>query len=246
MIIKKTFLISLSLLFCVLCNAQTLKQAISESSRPQRESEKTSYVDLGLSVKWATCNIGASKPEEYGNYYVWRETSTKSTYEWRTYKCFNDNYKTQITYVTSSSFRTFDENVIDFGMPYFNNTTLGKSADVANITLGGKWRMPTFEEWKELVTMCTCTWTIVNGVVGYKVEAVNGNSIFLPAAGSRNDMDFRKVGHFGYYWSSSLDNNDWDKAHIVRFDSYGFTSRLYSYDRFEGYGLSVRPVVGSE
>ena len=134
------------------------------------------YVDLGLSVKWATCNVGANTPEEYGNYFAWGETTTKSSYS-------NTNYK-------YSS----------------NPSTLPLSADVAHVNWGGNWRMPTKAEQDELrnSSNCTWTWTTQNGVKGYKVTSKkNGNSIFLPAAGYCKSGSLSGAGYYSLFWSSS-------------------------------------------
>ena len=186
------------------------------------------YVDLGLSVKWATCNIGASKPEEYGNYYAWGETETKSLYTWSTYKHCNGSYDTQTKYCTDSDYGTVD-----------NKTTLDKSDDVAYTTLGGKWRMPTDAEWTELRTQCNWTWVTYSGVKGYKVEASNGNSIFLPAAGSRDGSNLSDVGSYGSYWSSSLGESNLGRAWDVYFGSSG----VYRDLNRRYVGQSVRPVL---
>jgi hypothetical protein len=130
------------------------------------------YVDLGLSVKWATCNVGATKPEEYGDYFAWGETTPKDAYDWSTYKWCNGGPSTQTKYCTNSSYGTVD-----------NKTTLDLSDDAACANWGGSWRMPTRAEQDELRNNCTWTWTTQNGVNGYKVTGTNGNSIFLPAAG---------------------------------------------------------------
>ncbi|MBR5323603.1 MAG: SUMF1/EgtB/PvdO family nonheme iron enzyme [Muribaculaceae bacterium] len=135
------------------------------------------YVDLGLSVKWATCNVGANTPEEYGDYFAWGETTTKSPYS-------DTNYKYSL-----------------------NPSTLPLSADAAHVNWGGKWRMPTKAEYDELmsITNCTWIWTTQKGVSGYKVTSnVNGNTIFLPAAGFRDNGDLYDAGSHGYYWLSSL------------------------------------------
>ena len=182
-------------------------------------------VDLGLSVKWATCNIGATKPEEYGNYYAWGETTTKSTYNEDSYKFFNSSKITK--YCTDREYGTVD-----------NKTTLEKSDDVAYQTLGGNWRMPTDAEWTELRTKCTWTWTTVKGIKGYKVTGKNGNSIFLPAAGYRFGSELYFAGSRGYYWSSSLFESYLDYAWEVYFDSSG-VYRDYGY---RSCGRSVRPV----
>ena len=150
------------------------------------------YVDLGLSVKWATCNVGATTPDGYGDYFAWGETSPKDNYEWSTYKYCNGSKTTLTKYNTNSNYGTVD-----------NKTTLELSDDAARANWGGTWRMPTITEIEELIntTYCTWTWTTQNGVNGYKVTSkTNGNSIFLPAAGNTIYSD----GSHGWYWSSSL------------------------------------------
>ncbi len=185
------------------------------------------YVDLGLSVKWATCNVGATKPEEYGDYFAWGETEPKSTYDWSTYKYCNGSYNTLTKYNNSSSYGTVD-----------NKTTLDLIDDAARANWGGSWRMPTKAEQDELRNNCTWTWTTQNGVNGYKVTGTNGNSIFLPAAGDRYDRSLGDAGSIGYYWSSSLDTGSPYNAWSVDFYS-GYVGR---YDYSRSYGFSVRPV----
>ena len=187
------------------------------------------YVDLGLSVKWATCNVGASKPEDYGDYYAWGETTTKSDYDWDTYKWCKGTYKTMTKYCMNSNYGTVD-----------NRTTLTSSDDVATVKWGSKWRMPTKEEMKELDEDCTWTWTTQNGVRGMKVKGPNGNSIFLSAAGYRYGTDLRYRGSYGYYWSATLRVDISDAAYNLYFDDGG--SRWYgNWDRFIGH--TVRPVT---
>ena len=186
------------------------------------------YVDLGLSVKWATCNVGASKPEEYGDYFAWGETTTKSTYNWRTYKWCNGTEYTQTKYCNDSFYGRVD-----------NKTVLDKADDAAAVNWGGNWRMPTYEEISELRTKCTWTWTSQNGVKGYKVTSKsNGNSIFLPAAGCRDDISLRSAGSKGLYWSSLLHTEYPTNAYELYFGSDHLG--LSSYTRYDGY--SVRPV----
>ena len=147
-------------------------------------------VDLGLSVYWGTTNIGASKPEDYGDYYAWGETEPKESYSWSTYK-----------FSTSSSGPFSKYSSID------NKKVLEPEDDVAHVKLGGKWRMPTYAEWSELKAKCTWTWTTNyngTGVKGRIVTATNGNSIFLPAAGYWIDADLINAGSYGDYWSSSV------------------------------------------
>ena len=186
------------------------------------------YVDLGLSVKWATCNVGATSPEDYGGYYAWGETEEKSDYSLSTYKWYNGSYVTQTKYCTDSYYGTVD-----------NKTVLDPEDDVAHVKWGGSWRMPTIAEQNELLNNCTWVCTTQNGVKGYKVTSkTNGNSIFLPAAGGRNGTDFFSSGRYGYYWSSSL----YEGASSLACYLY-FISGDYGWDNSSRYyGLSVRPV----
>ena len=164
-------------------------------------------VDLGLSVYWGTCNLGATAPEEYGDYYAWGETETKENYDWLTYKWWNGSYDTITKYNNSSSYGTVD-----------NKTVLDLEDDVAHVKLGGGWRMPSDAEWEELRTKCSWTWTTQNGTNGYKVTSkTNGNSIFLPIAGNRYLTDLSNVGSIGIYWSSSLYTDSPNYAWSVTF-----------------------------
>ena len=190
------------------------------------------YVDLGLpsGTKWATCNVGATKPEEYGSYYAWGETETepKTTYYWSTYKWCNGDYDTQTKYCTDSSYGTVD-----------NKTVLELADDAARANWGGAWRMPTDAEWTELRENCTWTWTTKNGVNGYEVKSeANGNSIFLPAAGSSGFDGLSRAGFYGYYWSSSLYTDYPYLAWYVLFCS----DVVDGSDYYRCSGLSVRPV----
>ena len=185
-------------------------------------------VDLGLpsGVKWASFNVGATKPEEYGGYYAWGETEEKEDYSWSTYKWCNGSYYTLTKYCTDS-YGTVD-----------NKTVLDPEDDVAHVKWGGDWRMPTKEEQDELRNSCSWEWTSVNGVNGYNVTGPNGNSIFLPGAGNRGGTDVNYRGYLGNYWSGSL----------LSYRSSG-ASFLYFYDEDyswngndRSFGLSVRPV----
>ena len=186
---------------------------------------------MGLSVTWASCNIGASNPEDYGDYYAWGETETKSNYSWSTYKFGTSSSGPFSKYNTYSLCGTVD-----------NKTFLEPEDDVAHVKLGGKWRMPTDAEWTELrnTDNCTWTWTTQNGVYGRLVTSKKtGNSIFLPAAGDRNTGYLYNTGSDGLYWSSSLYTYTYPNfAWYVGFNS-DFVGRG-DFDRFNG--LSVRPV----
>ncbi|MGN0237321.1 MAG: hypothetical protein ACI4AK_04455 [Lepagella sp.] len=145
------------------------------------------YVDLGLSVKWATCNVGASSPSDYGDYYAWGETSTKSSY-------------------TDKNSQTYGESMGNIGG--------NSSYDVARANWGGSWRLPTEAEFQELVDKCTWTWTMQGGHKGYKVTSkINGKSIFLPAAGWMIDTILDAAGESGFYWSSTpLPSDDYTEG----------------------------------
>ena len=191
------------------------------------------YVDLGLpsGIKWATCNVGANSPEDYGDYFAWGETEPKDYYDdWSTYKYCNGSYDTMTKYCTDSDYGTVD-----------NKRTLDLEDDAANANWGGDWRMPTKAEQDELrnTDNCTWEWTTQNGVNGYKVISVrNGNSIFLPAAGYRLNGNLNNAGNYGYYWSSSLRTNKSIYAYVLVIHS-----RLVNLgDIYRYYGQSVRPV----
>ena len=191
------------------------------------EALEPEAVDLGLSVKWASWNVGAYAPEVYGDYYAWGETETKSEYNWSTYKWCNGSYKNLTKYITDSSFGIVD-----------NKTVLDPDDDVAHVKLGGNWRMPTDEEWTELRTQCSWSWTSQNGVKGRKVTGPNGNSIFLPAAGGRSDAYLSGAGSYGYYWSSSLYTDIPNGAWYVDF----YSDNVSRNDNDRCCGFSVRPV----
>ena len=190
------------------------------------------YVDLGLSVKWGTCNVGASKPEEYGDLFAWGEIKPKEDYSWLSYRFYEETSFLGAVKLSKYVTKRKNGNVDD-------KTGLAPDDDVAHVRLGGKWRMPTAAEWDELCTKCKWEWTTLNEVNGYKVTGPNGNSIFLPAAGDRYAMGLINAGSYGYYWSSSLQSDLPDQALIVYF--YSGYSRLRSDCRYIGF--SVRPVI---
>ena len=187
------------------------------------------YVDLGLSVKWATCNVGANSPEEYGDYFAWGEIHPKTNYYWGTYKWCDGTANSLTKYNDDSNSGTVD-----------NKTRLQLSDDAAYMNWGGVWRMPTEDEYIELCNECTWTWTTQNGVNGYKVTSrSNGNGIFLPAAGYFYGTSCSSVGSNGHYWISSIASSDSNNADVMSFTSRGVSKYVMSY-RY--YGHSVRPV----
>ena len=200
------------------------------------EAPKPQAVDLGLpsGLKWASWNVGASVPEEYGDYFAWGETVPKEDYDWSTYKWCNGAYNKLTKYCNYySSFWDSTE-------PIDNKTTLDLEDDAARANWGGSWRMPTDAECTELRNNCTWTWTTQNGVNGRLVTSkTNSNSIFLPAAGYRYGTRLYDVGSDGSYWSSSLSTGGPDDAYDVYFLSGDVYWGDYG-DRCGGF--SVRPV----
>ncbi|MBQ7945859.1 MAG: InlB B-repeat-containing protein [Bacteroidales bacterium] len=214
----------------------TDKQSITLSQNitlyAQWELFTPTYVDLGLSVKWANCNVGATFPEDYGDYFAWGETSPKDDYSWSTYKYCNGSSSTLTKYNTNSSNGTVD-----------NKTTLELSDDAARVNWGDAWRIPTDNEWDKLINNCTWTWTSQNGVSGYKVTSkINGNSIFMPATGYRNGTSFTTVGYYGYYWSSTLDEGDPRSAYGM----YFYSGNVLWSSSMRNYGRTVRAVYGDD
>lgn len=196
------------------------------------------YVDLGLpsGTLWATCNVGADTPEGYGDYFAWGETSLKDIYVWSTYKYANSTsmYDPRLTKYCSKS-SCGDNGFTD------TLTILLPEDDAATANLGGDWRTPTYNEWDELIAYCTYTWTTRNGVNGRLFTAPNGNSLFLPAAGSIDVGSPSGVGYDGYYWSSSLSTSYPEYANFFYFVS----DECYMNGCTRNGGLSVRAVLSA-
>lgn len=196
-------------------------------------------VDLGLpsGLKWASCNVGAEKPEDYGNYYAWGEVLPKEDYSWTTYKYANGAYDRLTKYCYDSPQAGFD--ISSFGENGFTDskTILDPEDDAAYVNLGSNWRMPTDVEWTELREYCSWQWTIQNGAKGYKVTSnTNGNSIFLPYTRFRGWMYSEDPN---YYWSSSIHDTDPFGAWCISIDSnYVWRENHVTRER----GLCVRPV----
>ena len=190
-------------------------------------------VDLGLpsGLKWASFNLGATKPEEYGDYYAWGETEIKNYYSWSSYIMYNDDKGTLLEYNTESRYGAVD-----------SKTILDPEDDAAHVKLGGKWRMPTGDDWAELRSNCTWTWTTLNGVYGRRITSnMSGYTdkwIFLPAAGVWGENGVSNSGTTGSYWASVLNANFPLYACDITFNSnivQGSTAFRYA-------GEPIRPV----
>ena len=196
------------------------------------------YVDLGLpsGLKWAKCNLGAPKPSEPGDHYAWGETDPKADYTWATYKWMQAG-QSEAKYITKYTIADGETGGIwyDSSGAFIgdNKTALVAADDAATAKLGSPWRMPTIDEFQELIDKCTWTWTTQDGVNGYQVDGPNGNAIFLPAG-------YLVIGSYraGYYWSSSLSTTESDCAYSLDLNSDRyFIARTYRY-----FGCTVRPV----
>ncbi len=175
------------------------------------------YVDLGLpsGTLWSVCNMGADKPEEFGSYYAWGETSTKSSYNWNTYS---------------------------IGTELDSLPVLDDAHDAAAANWGYGWRMPSREDFDEIVTYCTKAWTTRNNVYGYLITGPNGNSMFLPASGGRGDGNIYESGSCGFYWLNSVYTSDTQFAWGFLLDSDSFSETSY----YRMYGQTIRPVCNRE
>lgn len=181
---------------------------------PVSKPEAAEAVDLGLSVKWASCNVGATKAGETGAFLAWGEKEEKGLYNWSTY--FDANCERPLESIS--------------GMPDY---------DVAAAEWGGEWRMPTFNEMQELISKCTWAWTEQDGVKGYVVSGANGQSIFLPAAGTRQGADLYLAGSYGAYLTGTRDINNHFYAYTLVFQPNG---EHWIENNLRDYGQSIRPV----
>lgn len=187
------------------------------------DSNHPHLIDLGLpsGTKWACCNVGAEKPENYGSYFAWGETAEKTRYYWDTYTHCDGSYST----------------CHDIG-----KDIAGTQYDAATVNWGSPWVMPSKEQMEELKNNCTLEWTTENGVNGLRFTGLrftgpNGASIFLPTAGSRRGDDLYNAGSYGLYWSSTL----YESYTYYAWSLY-FSSGASDYDYYRYNGRSVRPV----
>ena len=178
-------------------------------------------IDLGLpsGTKWACCNVGASAPEQYGNYYAWGETKPKDVYGFQSYQ-----------------YGSSKDNLVDIGLDI-----AGTSYDAATANWGAPWRMPSLDQIVELCENCSYTWTTQNGVEGGKFTGSNGGTVFIPAAGYRGDSGLHEASTIGMYWSSingsGLGGDPYYGMHLGV-----YSGRAHADDKGRPNGLSVRPV----
>lgn len=198
------------------------------------------YVDLGLpsGTLWATCNVGASTPEGYGDYFAWGETQPKENYEWDTYKYGGMNTLTKYCNQSNYGYNGFTDNL----------TILQPDDDAATANWGNGWCMPTKEQWEELLQNTSHTWTTQNSVNGRLFTASNGNSLFLPAAGDRRGNELCDADVYGLYWSEALGNDTANPPYGAWY--FGFylgtpPDDYYISCAFRYTGQSVRPVRSS-
>lgn len=196
------------------------------------------YVDLGLpsGTLWATCNVGANAPEEYGDYFAWGETEPKTNYDWSTYQYGNGDHRQLTKYCSDAG----------YGYELFTDslTVLMPEDDAATTNWGNGWHIPSLEQYKELLQNTTNTWITQNGVNGRLFTAPNGNSLFLPASGFYNREELRGIGLYGSYWTSSLNTSYPCSAWIFAFNEDDCHKPMDCRDSWSGrfYGRSVRAV----
>ena len=192
------------------------------------------YVDLGLpsGTLWATMNIGANAPEEFGDHFAWGETTPKEVYNWNTYQWCNGRWNKMTKYCTVT---THGDNGFTDG-----KTELDPEDDAASVNWSSQWRMPSKEQLDELRTKCTWTWTTSNGVKGYRVSK-NGKSIFLPAAEGYSG-NILSSGNLGYYWSRTLGDTKSYYANYLYFHSTSVTAEAFE----RSTGCTVRAVRVSQ
>lgn len=210
------------------CSTSTAQR----SSNADGKGAVCESVDLGLSVNWATCNVGASSPTDFGGYFAWGEVQSKSSYDWESYKLCKGSLESITKYCVDNGHGSVD-----------GRQTLDKSDDAATVALGGSWRIPTRDEVRELTEKCTWTWTNAGGVSGYKVtsnvQGYTDKSIFLPAGGYRWGTTSNESGLTGCYWSSSVYPDDSSNAYNLTFNSLNV--EWYMDGRASGF--AVRPVI---
>ena len=231
---KKYIFLVAAIVFHFAAQAQTVNVHFKNGQKIQFSSANVEYVDfsekapdptvsagavvdLGLSVYWCSCNVGAEAPEEYGDYFAWGETKPKNEYTQNNYSYYNSNTATYTN---------------------IGDDISGTEYDAATMNLGSDWRMPTMDEFQELLDKCTWEWAQINGMNGYKVTAENGNSIFIPAAGS-NNYSWTQNERTNYYTATRIGDTFDDVMYI--WSSSTYKPRISNTLRYHGY--PIRPVT---
>ena len=206
-----------------IADVNALIDLILGGGAPQDNHE---YVDLGLpsGTLWATCNLGANTPEQYGDYFAWGETAPKEVYTWETYKWCNGTKSSITKYCTNNDFGTVD-----------NKTVLEFEDDAAYVNWGSSWRMPSREQCLELCQSCTWQQTTRNGVTGQLVTGPNGQSMFLPAAGERYNNTSGDLGTFGQFWSRTLYDDNHSYSAVILFFYLDDHKGNYGNERYIGF-----------
>ena len=210
--------------------------------------EGVEAVDLGLSVKWASVNIGATSKEQFGDFYAWGETSTKSTYTLDNYQFYLTGYVDKDGVKIDSAYYERLGNAVNIeidGKQYPTYDIAGTKYDVAHVKWGGKWRLPTYKEMKELKEKCAWKWASINDFYGYKVTGKDGKFIFLPAAGFGSSKGISGNNNQGNYLSSTLMDRHLFPQELEWAIFYGidFSSKeIYFGDHRRYWGFSVRAV----
>lgn len=222
--------VSLILILSAACNQYIISDG--EDNLEPEQGWKTNgyeYVDLGLSVCWATCNVGAKYIDEYGNVYAWGETRDKDYWDWQNYLFCKGTKDSMTKYCLQSEFGTVD-----------NLSRLKFSDDAANFNWGGGWRLPKESEMNELITKCIWEKGLLNNTVGYFVTGPSKHKIFLPLAGrGKHGSGKSKEGMYGFYWTSNLSKTYSNSGiSLIIGDSNPEISTFVRY-----IGLSVRPVI---
>ena len=193
------------------------------------------YVDLGLpsGTMWATHNVGASSPDEFGDYFAWGETEPKEQYDCENYKWIHGSYYLSLTKYCTNSVYGYND-FVD------NKTELDLEDDAAYVNWGPAWRMPSYDQIDELITTCTWTWTTRNGVNGELVTGPNGNTVFFPASGLRNASSSSVMysGVKGRFWSRTVNSDAPNIAYIIDFNA----DDMWTNGEVRDYGLTVRAV----
>lgn len=204
-------------IFIVMMGTTAWAQSCPDDNHPHK-------IDLGLptGTKWSCCNVGANSPDECGGYFVWGETSEKQVYNWTTYL-----------------YGHFDSEANHYVGDNIGSSICNTDYDVAHVLWGDTWRMPSDTDVTEFLQNCSYEWTMMNGFQGGKYTGPNGNSIFIPAVGYKEETSFHYYKTGSFCWIGRADSSDPNSAYLFGNDKYNCGWLIYQRDN----GLSVRPVA---